>query len=166
MQTWTHAGGAMSGCGIGRTGKRPNTHATAWNSASTSRALAELAAKERAMYELENSKDQVMACLKLALANLGMWVRAQYFPATYAHATWYRLAPFFRLPGCVTEGKQMVWVESRFMIVSSIEICRRYVNGSKRPHLTCLTGDASASLSQAGGARRIQRSPGQSGVNL
>jgi hypothetical protein len=70
--------------------------------------LAELEAKGRAMYELENDKNQVMTVLKLALANLGMWVREQYFPATYAHATWHRLLPFFRLPGCVTEGKQTV----------------------------------------------------------
>ncbi|HLW02402.1 MAG TPA: hypothetical protein VKT82_27350, partial [Ktedonobacterales bacterium] len=77
------------------------------------RDLVELAAKEREMYELENGKDQVMTCLKLALANLGMWVRDQYFPATYAHATWHRLLPFFRLPGRVTQGRQVVWVELR-----------------------------------------------------
>lgn len=77
------------------------------------RALKELAAKERAMYELENGKDQCMTVLKLALANLGMWVREQYFPATYAHATWHRLVPFFRLPGRVTQGKQAIWVELR-----------------------------------------------------
>ena len=75
------------------------------------RALKELAAKERAMYQLESGKDQVMTVLKLALANLGMWIRDQYFPATYAHATWHRLLPFFRLPGRVTQGKQAVWVE-------------------------------------------------------
>ncbi len=71
-------------------------------------ALAALEAKERAMYELKDEKDQCMTVLKLALANLGMWVRGQYFPATYAHATWHRLAPFFRLPSRVTEGKQTV----------------------------------------------------------
>src|SRR5215475_14071508 len=48
------------------------------------RALKERKARERAMYELEDGKDQVMTCLKLALANLGRWVRDQYFPATYA----------------------------------------------------------------------------------
>src|SRR5215472_3533756 len=37
------------------------------------------------------------------------------------------------------------------MIVSSIEICRRSVNGSQRLNHTCLMGDASASLSQAEG---------------
>jgi hypothetical protein len=74
-------------------------------------ALAELEAKERAMYELENGKDQCMTVLKLALANVGMWVRGQYFPTTYAHATWHRIVPFFRLPGRVTEGKEAVSVE-------------------------------------------------------
>ena len=54
-----------------------------------------------------------MTCLKLARAYLGMWVREQYFPATYAHATWNRLLPFFRLPGRVTEGKQTACVELR-----------------------------------------------------
>lgn len=52
-----------------------------------------------------------MTVLKLALANLGMWVRDQYFPASYAHATWNRLLPFFQLPGRVTEGKETVSVE-------------------------------------------------------
>jgi hypothetical protein len=77
------------------------------------RALAELETKERAMYQLENGKDQTMTVLKLALANLGMWVRDQYFPATYAHATWNRLMPFFQLPGRVTAEKHVVWVELR-----------------------------------------------------
>ncbi|HEY7126683.1 MAG TPA: hypothetical protein VH540_22285 [Ktedonobacterales bacterium] len=62
------------------------------------------------MYELENGKDQSMTVLKLALANLGMWVRDRCFPATYAHATWHRLVPFFRVPGRVTEGQQRVMV--------------------------------------------------------
>ncbi len=56
------------------------------------------AACERAMHELDNDKDQVMTTLKVALTNLGMWTRDQWFPATYAHATWRRLEPFFRLP--------------------------------------------------------------------
>jgi hypothetical protein len=33
--------------------------------------------------------------------NLVMWVRDQYFPATYRQAIWTRLAPFFRLPGLI-----------------------------------------------------------------
>jgi hypothetical protein len=108
---WTRAGGGMSGCGIARTEKSASIRATVWNSTSTSRALTELEAKERVIYELENGKDQIMTCLKLALANLGIWVRAQYFPATYAHATWHRLVPFLRLPGRVREEQHTVWVE-------------------------------------------------------
>ncbi|HLV97386.1 MAG TPA: hypothetical protein VKT82_01805, partial [Ktedonobacterales bacterium] len=75
------------------------------------RDLVELAAKERAMYELENGKDQCMTSLKLALANLGMWVRERWFPPSYAHATWSRLLPFFRLPGCVSWGPDRVEIE-------------------------------------------------------
>ena len=67
------------------------------------RALEDLNAREQQMYELNNDKDQIMTVCKVALANLGMWVRDQYFPATYAHATWKRLEPFFKLPG------QIVW---------------------------------------------------------
>src|SRR5262249_44603124 len=77
------------------------------------RALTELEAKKRAMYELENGKDQCMTVLKLALDNLGMWVRERWFPAEYAQATWHRLIPFFRLAGRVTQGKEAVWVELR-----------------------------------------------------
>src|SRR5205085_12591225 len=58
------------------------------------RALEDLAAQERTMYELDNRKDHIMTVCKLALANLAMWTRDQCFPASYAHATWARLAPF------------------------------------------------------------------------
>ncbi len=51
------------------------------------RELEDLKGKERVMYELEHAKDQVMTVLKLALANLVMWARDTYFPATYAQAT-------------------------------------------------------------------------------
>jgi len=46
------------------------------------RALEDLNAHEQQMYELNNDKDQVMTVCKVALANLGMWVRDQYFPAS------------------------------------------------------------------------------------
>ena len=59
------------------------------------RALEDLEAKERTMYELDHRKDQVMTVCKVALANLAMWARDHYFPASYAHATWQRLLPFF-----------------------------------------------------------------------
>jgi hypothetical protein len=75
------------------------------------RALEDLAANERTMYELDHRKDQVMTVCKLALANLVMWTRDRYFPASYAHATWRRLAPFFQLPGMIVSSQQTVSVE-------------------------------------------------------
>jgi len=77
------------------------------------RELEDLKQKERVMYELVHTKDQVMTVLKLALANVVMWTRDTYFPATYAQATWHRLAPFFRLPGWVAWGTQTVEAELR-----------------------------------------------------
>ncbi len=77
------------------------------------RALEDLAARERAMHELDNGKDQVMTVMKVALANLGMWARNRWFPEDYAHATWGRLEPFFRLPGRVVYGADTVHVELR-----------------------------------------------------
>ncbi len=77
------------------------------------RELEDLKQKERVMYELEHAKDQVMTVLKLALVNLVMWTRDTYFPATYAHATWLRLVPFFRLPGQVIWGAETVEVDFR-----------------------------------------------------
>jgi len=77
------------------------------------RALEDLAANERVMHELDNRKDQIMTICKVALANLAMWVRDRFFPATYAHATWQRLLPFFRLPGRVLWGREGVRVELR-----------------------------------------------------
>jgi len=77
------------------------------------RALEDLACKEREMFELDNRKDQVMTICKVALVNLVMWTRDQYFPLTYAHATWKRLAPFFHLPGRVTQGPRAISVELR-----------------------------------------------------
>jgi hypothetical protein len=77
------------------------------------RALEDLEAKERTMFELDNRKDQVMTVCKVAMANLAMWVRDHYFPASYAHATWLRLVPFFRLPGTVISDATTVRVELR-----------------------------------------------------
>jgi hypothetical protein len=77
------------------------------------RALEDLAAQERTMYELDNRKDQIMTICKLALANLAMWTRDQCFPASYAHATWARLAPFFQLPGMITSHQHVVSVQLR-----------------------------------------------------
>jgi hypothetical protein len=77
------------------------------------RALEDLAAHERKMYELDHAKDQVMTVCKVALANLVMWTRDRYFPATYAQATWKRLAPFFQLAGRVRWESETVRVELR-----------------------------------------------------
>ena len=77
------------------------------------RSLEDLKANERTMYELDLSLDQIMTVCKVALANLIMWVRDRYFPTTYVHATWQRLAPFFRLPGKVILGPETVQVELR-----------------------------------------------------
>lgn len=54
-----------------------------------------------------------MTTCKVALANLAMWVRDRFFPANYAHATWQRLQPFFRLPGRVLWDQEVVQVELR-----------------------------------------------------
>jgi hypothetical protein len=77
------------------------------------RALEDLAAEARTMYELDHRKDQIMTVCKLALANLAIWARDQCFPASYAHATWARLAPFFQLPGVVTSSQHTVSVQLR-----------------------------------------------------
>ena len=77
------------------------------------RALEDLMAGERRMYELDDRKDQVMTALKLALANLAMWVRDHYFPSEYSCTTWRRLVPFFRLSGKVLWAPDTVNVELR-----------------------------------------------------
>ncbi len=77
------------------------------------RALEDLTATERAMHELDNRKDQIMTICKLALTNLAMWVRDRFFPSTYAHATWHRLQPFFRLPGHLHWGYDAVHIDLR-----------------------------------------------------
>ncbi len=102
------------------------------------RALEDLKSGERQMYELDDSKDQVMTALKLALANLVMWVRDNYFPPEYAHATWQRLAPFFRVPGRVVWGLDSVSVELRAFNDRGLSrdlatVCRRVAE--ERPRL-------------------------------
>jgi hypothetical protein len=77
------------------------------------RALAELAVHEPQMYALDDAQDQVMTVCKVAVANLVMWLRDQYFPAAYAQATWKRLEPFLKLSGHVTWGTERVEVAVR-----------------------------------------------------
>jgi hypothetical protein len=77
------------------------------------RALADLTANERAMYELDNRRDQVMTVFKVALANLVMLTRDRYFPASYARATWRHFASLFHLPCKMMQRKDIVSVELR-----------------------------------------------------
>ena len=77
------------------------------------RQLEDLNAHEQQMYELNNDKDQVMTVCNVALANLVMWTRDQFFPSDYAHATWHRLAPCFHRPGQVTWERATVRVAAR-----------------------------------------------------
>ena len=77
------------------------------------RSLEDLEKSERTMYELDNRKDQIMSVFKVALANLAMWTRDQYFPDTYSDATWERLAPFFHLPGIIRSNQHTVSVSLR-----------------------------------------------------
>jgi len=74
---------------------------------------ADLRAHERPMYELDNAQDQIMSVCTVALTNLVMWVRDHYFPPSYRQATWARLAPFFRLPGQITQTPTAVYVALR-----------------------------------------------------
>jgi hypothetical protein len=74
---------------------------------------AELVTHERPMYELDNATDQVMSVCTVALTNLVMWVRDQYFPYSYRQATWTRLAPFFHLPGRIVGTPSTVQVTLR-----------------------------------------------------
>lgn len=78
------------------------------------RQLENLDSQEKQMYELDNRKDQIMTTLRLALTNLVMWTRNQFFPDSYAHATWKRLAPFFHLPGLVVDQaeQRVVYLQS------------------------------------------------------
>lgn len=68
------------------------------------RVLEDLDQQEREMYELDNCKDQVMTVCKVALANLGMWMHDQWFPAENAHASWHRMQVFFQLRGGSSGG--------------------------------------------------------------
>jgi hypothetical protein len=71
----------------------------------------DLETQAREMYELEHSKDQIMTLLKVGLANLGMWVRDEYFGESYQHCGWYRLLPFFKLGGWITATTKEVQLE-------------------------------------------------------
>lgn len=86
-----------------------------------------------------------MTVWKLALANVVMWTRDHYFPATSAHATWARLAPFFQLRAVVVWALHTVSVElhpcnerqvrlpdGRLLVFSVKETCRPILHGQQR----------------------------------
>jgi hypothetical protein len=89
----------------------------------------DLEAQAREMYELDHAKDQIMTLLKVGLANLGMWVRDQYFGESYQHCGWQRLLPFFKLGGWVTSTASEVRLElcafnHRALVGDLEELCR------------------------------------------
>jgi hypothetical protein len=95
----------------------------------------DLEAQAREMYELDHGKDQIMTLLKVGLANLGMWVRDQYFGENYQHCGWQRLLPFFKLGGWVTTTTNEVQLElcafnSRALVRDGEELCRN-VNAAR-----------------------------------
>jgi len=61
--------------------------------------------------EEESIADRVGNHLTTLFHIIGMWVRDHYFPKEYRHATWQRLAPFFRLSGRVAQEVDIVRVE-------------------------------------------------------
>ncbi len=95
----------------------------------------DLEAQAREMYELDHAKDQIMTLLKLGLANLGMWVRDQYFGENYQHCGWQRLWPFFKLGGWVTTMANEVQLEvcafnNRALVRDLEDLCRK-VNAAR-----------------------------------
>jgi hypothetical protein len=90
----------------------------------------DLVAQARDMYELDHAKDQIMTLFKVGLANLGMWVRDQYFGESYQHCGWQRLLPFFKLGGWVTTTANEVQLDfcafnNRALVRDLEEICRK-----------------------------------------
>ncbi len=95
----------------------------------------DLEAQAREMYELDHGKDQIMTVLKVGLANLGMWVRDQYFGESYQHCGWQRLLPFFKLGGWVTTTTNEVQLElcafnNRALVRDVEDLCRK-VNAAR-----------------------------------
>jgi hypothetical protein len=93
----------------------------------------DLEAQAREMYELDHAKDQIMTLLKVGLANLGMWVRNQYFGENYQHCGWQRLLPFFKLSGWLITTANEVQLElcafnNRALVRDLEEVCHK-VNG-------------------------------------
>lgn len=98
------------------------------------RQQADSQAQARAMFELDHAKDQIMTLFKLGLANLGMWVREEYFGKSYDHCGWQRLWPFFKLGGWITKTANEVQLDvcafnNRALVRDLAELCCK-VNAS------------------------------------
>ena len=92
------------------------------------RQQADLQAQARAMFELDHAKDQIMTLFKLGLANLGMWVRDEYFGKSYDLCGWQRLWPFFKLGGRITQTANEVQLDvcafnNRALVRDLAEMC-------------------------------------------
>ena len=95
----------------------------------------DLEVQARDMYELDQGKDQIMTLFKVGLANVGMWVRDQYFGESYQHCGWQRLVPFFKLGGWVTTTASEVQLEfcafnNRALVRDLEEECRKVNDGA------------------------------------
>ncbi len=95
----------------------------------------DLEVQARDMYELDQAKDQIMTLFKVGLANVGMWVRGQYFGESYQHCGWQRLLPFFKLGGWVTTTANEVQLEfcafnNRALVRDLEEVCRKVNDGA------------------------------------
>lgn len=95
----------------------------------------DLDAQARDMYELDQTKDQIMTLFKVGLANIGMWVRDQYFGESYQHCGWQRLLPFFKLGGWVTTTASEVQLEfcafnNRALVRDLEEVCSKVNAGA------------------------------------
>ena len=80
---------------------------------------------------------QIMTVLKLGLANVGMWVRDQYFGERYQHCGWQRLLLFFQLGGWITTTTSEVRLElcafnNRALVRDLEEVCRKVNNSGAR----------------------------------
>jgi hypothetical protein len=99
----------------------------------------DLEAQAREMYELDHAKDQIMTLFKIGLANLGMWVRDQYFGESYQHCSWLRLLPFFKLGGWISTTTSQVQLKfcafnSRALVRDLEDVCRKVnTNGAALP---------------------------------
>src|SRR6266566_8188526 len=94
------------------------------------RALEDLKEQERTMYELDSRKDHAMTVLKVALANLAMWTRDRYFPASMPRLPGDVCCRFFSSPARLRRTPHTFRLSSdRSTTACSIETWRCFANG-------------------------------------